>query len=85
MRLFEGQLPALRQAPVSAQANYGMGRWRGSSGPLIFRPLMKRPVDPVTQGVGGLVCECLVQIAEDDTHEEVLLPGVSAPRRTVII
>jgi len=47
---------------------------RGSFGPLVFRPLMKRPVDAVTEGIGGLVCEGFFQIAEDDAHEEVLLP-----------
>jgi hypothetical protein len=35
---------------------------------------MKRPVDAVTEGIGGLVCEGFFQIAEDDAHEEVLLP-----------
>jgi len=35
---------------------------------------MKRPVDPVTEGVGGLVCECLLQITENDADEKVLLP-----------
>ena len=42
----------------------------GLSGPLIFRPLMKCPIDPVTEGVGGLVGEGLSQIAEDDAHEQ---------------
>ena len=46
----------------------------GSSGPLVFGPLMERPVDAVTEGVGGLVRECLVQIAQDDAHKKVLLP-----------
>ncbi len=46
----------------------------GSTGPLVSRPLMQRPVDPVTEGVGGLVCECLFQIPEDDAHQKVLLP-----------
>jgi hypothetical protein len=27
-----------------------------------------------TEGVGGLVCECLFQIAEDDANKKVLLP-----------
>jgi hypothetical protein len=35
---------------------------------------MERLVDLVTEGVGGLVRECLFQIAKDDAHEEVLLP-----------
>ena len=50
------------------------GALAGSPGPLVLRALMKRPVDPVTEGVGGLVCECLFQIPQDDAHQEVLLP-----------
>ncbi|SRR5260370_41412141 len=50
------------------------GAAEGSSGPLVLRPLMKRPVDPVTEGVGGFVCECLFQVAEDDADQKVLLP-----------
>src|SRR5947207_5834746 len=50
------------------------GAGRGSSGPLVFGPLMKGLVDPVAQGVGGLVGECFVEIAEDDAHKEVRLP-----------
>src|SRR5260370_29379401 len=63
-----GRLPAPAVAEGSSAASTEV------IGPLVFRPLMKRPVDPVTEGVGGLVCECLFQIPEDDAHEEVLLP-----------
>ncbi len=48
------------------------------SGPLVVGPLVKRPVDAVAEGVGGLVGECLVQVAEDDADEEVLLPRPGA-------
>src|SRR6185369_12245585 len=66
---------SLIAAPVSASAGYGHGgAGRGSSGPLVFGPLMKGLVDPVAQGVGGLVGECFVEIAEDDAHQEVRLP-----------
>ena len=59
-----------RQCPADCAVAFS----EGSSGPLVFRPLMKRPVDAVTEGIGGLVCEGFFQIAEDDAHEEVLLP-----------
>jgi len=50
----------------------------GSSGPLVFRSLVKCAVDLVAQGVCGLAGQCLVQVAEDDAHEEVLLPRLRA-------
>ena len=64
---------------IAAGTRQRSGRLRhealaGSSGPLVLRALMKRPVDPVTEGVGSLVCECLFQIPEDDAHQKVLLP-----------
>jgi hypothetical protein len=36
---------------------------------------MECPVYAVAEGVGGMVSECLVQVAEDDVYEEVLLAG----------
>ena len=47
---------------------------------------MKRPVDPVAEGVGGLVCECLFQVPEDDASVPSLFdlhPGTEALEREV--
>lgn len=74
-----GRQPSLRQAAGQCCDRLRLRVKRGViRGPLVFRPLMKRPVDPVAEGVGGLVRECLVQIAEDNAHEEVLLPRLGS-------
>src|SRR5215472_12862058 len=65
-------------AVVSARAACGASQ--GSSGPLVLRSLMKCAVDPVTQDVGGVVGERLVQVAQDDADQQVHLarPGSQA-------
>jgi hypothetical protein len=74
MWLFERQLLYCGGHPSAPWPVTAWGVGEKSSGPLIFRPLMERPVDPITQGVGGLVGEGLLQIPEDDAHQEVLVP-----------
>jgi len=58
-------------------------RRAGPPGPLVLSSLVKRAVDPITQRVCGLVGERLVQVAQDDAHQKVLLarPGPEASDR----
>jgi len=66
--------------PSAPRPNYGFALARGHSRPIGIPSLDEAPVDAVTEGVGGLFCECLSLIAEDDAYEMVLPPRLRSRR-----
>ena len=76
-----GHDEATARVPGSARAPRSRGtRRRALMRPLVLRPLVNRQVNAVTEGVGGLVRQRLLQVPEHDADEEVLLarPGPEA-------